>query len=159
MANISPIQQRIIELKDKEGLSYKEIGERVDLKYNTVKNYYHKGMAVQRATAAAFDTAPDDNLPAPITKPLSATDMADELEKKAHRILQSISDVNLATASLYQKASSMGVFIDKARLLRGESTQNVSVKDMRKVNDLLPVLMREAKRRNLIVDAEFEEVE
>jgi len=77
---------------------------------------------------------------------------------KAHRILQSISDVNLATASLFQKASSMGVFIDKARLLRGESTDNISVTDMRKIHQLLPVLLQEAKRRSLSIDGDFKEV-
>lgn len=157
MANVSPIQQEIIKLRDEDGMNYKEIGAKLGLKYNTVKNYYHKGHAIARAVEAAFDPQVDTDLPAPILKPLSAIEMADQLELKAHRILQSIGDQNLATASLYQKASSMGVFIDKARLLRGESTSNVDIKDMRKVQELLPVLMKEAKRRGFI-EAEYEEI-
>ncbi len=158
MANLSEIQRKIIRMRDTDGQSYKEIGAMLDLKYNTVKNYYHKGKSIIRATEAAFDPTEAGDLPAPITVPLGAAEMADQLDLKAHRILQSISDVNLATASLFQKASSMGVFIDKARLLRGESTDNISVTDMRKIHQLLPVLLQEAKRRSLSIDGDFKEV-
>lgn len=146
MANLNDKQKNIIQLRDKDGLSLKEIAERTGFKYETVKNYYHTGKRLMRAG----EIVPEETKVVP--KP---TEMADKLEIKAEQIINSINKVNIGTASLYQRASSITQLITTARLLRGESTQNITIEDKRQLNELLPILMQEAKRRMITLEGEF----
>lgn len=149
MANLNDKHREIIRLKEEEGLEYKEIAERMGFKYETVKNYYHAGRRLMRAG----QTVPDEVTVVPKT-----SEMADQLEIKAQNVIDSIDKVSIATASLYQRASSITQLITTARLLRGESTQNITIEDKRQLNELIPVLMQEAKRRGITIEGEFSEV-
>jgi hypothetical protein len=63
----------------------------------------------------AEHTAFKDNLP-------------DILERSQHRILMSVSDQDIAKASLLQRATAFGILEDKKRNIRGQSTSvNVTV--------------------------------
>lgn len=146
MAHLNDKQKNIIRLKDEEMMSYHEIAEQTGFAYETVKNYYHAGKRLMRAG----ETVPE--APEAVPKP---TEMADKLEIKAQQVIDSIDKVNIATASLYQRASSISQLITTARLLRGESTQNITIEDKRQLNELLPILMQEAKRRGITLEGEF----
>jgi len=69
-----------------------------------------------------------------IAKPETALAVADfterfagKLEATAERILDSVTAADIEKASLRDKAISAGIFFDKTRLARGQSTSNVSV--------------------------------
>jgi hypothetical protein len=55
-------------------------------------------------------------------------ELADQYEDMAHRMLTSITDEDIEKLSAYQRMVSSGIAIDKARLLKDLSTQNVGVK-------------------------------
>lgn len=52
---------------------------------------------------------------------------ATKLEVAAERVLDAVTEADLEKASLKDKAIAAGVFFDKARLARGQSTSNVSL--------------------------------
>lgn len=53
--------------------------------------------------------------------------LADKFERLAEAILDSVSEEDLLKASLQQKSISAATMVDKARLIRGQSTQNAAV--------------------------------
>lgn len=53
--------------------------------------------------------------------------LALRLKGKAHDILDSISEADLKRAGLNNKAMSIGILLDKSRLLSGQSTLNISL--------------------------------
>ncbi len=53
--------------------------------------------------------------------------LAEKFEQLTDRILDSVSDEDVAKASLQQKVISAATSLDKTRLLRGQSTSNVSL--------------------------------
>jgi len=57
---------------------------------------------------------------------IKKVELADLYELRARQTLEGVCAKDIESASLQQKAISSGVFIDKARLLRGESTQNIA---------------------------------
>lgn len=50
--------------------------------------------------------------------------LADKYEKLAERIVDAVTPDDIKKASLQQMATASGIFLDKSRLLRGESTEN-----------------------------------
>ncbi|WP_136526824.1 helix-turn-helix domain-containing protein [Geomonas ferrireducens] len=53
--------------------------------------------------------------------------LANRFEQLAVAVLDSVSEEDLAKASLQQKAISAATFTDKARLIRGQSTDNIGI--------------------------------
>lgn len=65
-------------------------------------------------------------------------ELADLYENRAYQIVEAVTTEDISDASLQQKAVSSGIFLDKARLIRGESTVNIqSVQVLLDVCDLL----------------------
>lgn len=64
-------------------------------------------------------------------------ELSDMFERLAVRTLEAVSAKDIEKASLQQKAISSGIFIDKSRLLRGESTSNVNISALLSVASLL----------------------
>jgi len=54
-------------------------------------------------------------------------DLADLFEQRSRETLDAVTKSDVEKASLLQKATSAAIFLDKSRLLRGESTVNLSV--------------------------------
>lgn len=68
-------------------------------------------------------------------------ELADKYEELNHRMLDSITEVDISKINAYQRVISSGVLTDKMRLLRGQSTVNsMSVLLTRHVRDLEPNL-------------------
>jgi hypothetical protein len=61
--------------------------------------------------------------------------LAHKLYHNAHRIVDSITDVTINKASLQQRMTTVGISIDKARLLLDESTSNISIYSIHKEAD------------------------
>ncbi|MCM0083956.1 helix-turn-helix domain-containing protein [Geomonas sp. Red32] len=53
--------------------------------------------------------------------------LADKFEAITERILDGVTPVDIEKASLRDKAVAAGVMLDKSRVIRGQSTQNIAV--------------------------------
>jgi hypothetical protein len=72
-------------------------------------------------------------------------ELADLYEKLCRDTLESITTETIQDASLQQRAVSAGIFTDKSRLLRGESTSNV---DVHLLLDIATMLRDEEQRES-----------
>lgn len=150
MAKITERMQEVARLRDEEKLSYAEIGEKLGIKEKSAKNLH---MRTRKATRMAESGLGSLAWPEQGASPEKLAEMS---EIRAERILQSIDDVSIASATLYQRVMAYSALIDKSRLLRGEATAIVSVEDKRKINQLIPLLMQEVERRGIIIEGECE---
>lgn len=69
-----------------------------------------------------------------------------------HRTLDSIDDEVILAASLRDRATAVGILIDKRQILQGKPTQIMSVEERRTMQIVVPELIREAKRRGMVID-------
>lgn len=72
----------------------------------------------------------------------------------ANWILNSVDECDLLKASLKDKISAFCMLIDRRQLLSGEPTQILSINERKEINDLMPLLMMEAKRRGVTIDVD-----
>ena len=86
---------------------------------------------------------------------LKNDEMIKLLEDRARRAFEYLDDFALAAASAKDLAIAGGVLIDKARLLKDEPTQIVSMKDRRHWDDLGAALLQESIRRGIIVEGQY----
>ena len=77
------------------------------------------------------------------------------IEEKADMALEYIDDTAYASAGLKDLAATFGILIDKAQLLRGQPTAIFDVNHRKRIEELLPQLHAEAKRRGLTIEGEF----
>ena len=86
---------------------------------------------------------------------LKNDEMIKLLEDRARRIFNYMDDFAMATAGLKDLAIAGGVVIDKALLLKDQPTKTGLSQDERKhLNELLPVLLDECRRRGIITVTE-----
>lgn len=80
--------------------------------------------------------------------------LAQLFDDRLYRALQWADDDLMAQASLRD----LGYFIDRMlsarQLIRGEPTSIVAFEDRRKLNELMPLLINEAKRRGFVLDGQ-----
>lgn len=81
---------------------------------------------------------------------LKNDEMIKLLEDRARRAFEYLDDFALSTASAKDLAIAGGVMIDKARLLKEQSTQIITVKDRRNMDELGAALIKEFARRNTL---------
>jgi len=109
--NAMPEEKAVAIALKAQGLTHVEIGEILGRSISSISNWIHS------------------------SSDLAISSMADGLKKhggaKRHlisdAILGKISDTDVEKASLLQKVTASAILTEKARLLEGESTQNVSV--------------------------------
>lgn len=81
---------------------------------------------------------------------------SDSLEKlfgnSAEMILRSITFEDIENAGLRDKMVSAGIALDKRNLLRGLPTERISIEDREALSRLLPIIEREARRREVEID-------
>jgi hypothetical protein len=70
----------------------------------------------------------------------------------ALRVLASMTDRDIAKASLKDKAIAFGILTEKRQLLAGEPTQIVSFEERRKIPEMLLALSAELQRRGRTID-------
>lgn len=71
------------------------------------------------------------------------------LEDRAHRALEYLDDYKLSEASAKDLAILVGILLEKRQLLRGEPTQIISFEERKSLGELIPLLIKEAKKRGL----------
>lgn len=80
------------------------------------------------------------------------------IEEKLPLLLNAIDQKKVDDATLRDIAVAFGVLAEKRQLLKGEPTQILTYEERSNINDLLPAVLKEAKRRGMVVDAEFHTV-
>lgn len=88
---------------------------------------------------------------------LKKLELDEMLGKKIHLMLSYIDDKVSGEASARDLAMGVAQLIEKQQLIRGEPTQIVSDHDRKKLHELLPLAIAEAKRRGLTVDGQVTE--
>ncbi len=72
---------------------------------------------------------------------------------RALQLIESV-DVNaIADAKLRDKTIAFGILIDKLQLLSGQPTQRLDISDRRKMDELMIMMFKEAKRRGIKFDS------
>ncbi len=74
------------------------------------------------------------------------------LDDRAFRALTYLDDFALAGAGAKDLAIAAGILLDKAQLLKGQPTQILTHAERAKMDELLPMVIRECQRRGIIVD-------
>lgn len=80
--------------------------------------------------------------------------LLDLVDDRLHRTISAIDDFSIEDASLRDKAYAGDRLFNMRQLIKGEPTQIVSSADRAKLNELLPMLMREAQRRGIIIEGQ-----
>ena len=91
-------------------------------------------------------------------KRLTSDRIVEMIEDKIPVLMDVITPEKVKEATLRDAVLGLGVFIDKRQLLRGEPTQIMTYEDRQSMNELLPILLKEAQRREMTIDATFQEV-
>ena len=97
-------------------------------------------------------------------KPKNAEEIKDIQRKLAGyfedlgiRLITSISDEDILKLNCYQRVIAAGIAVDKLRLLRDESTENISIDDIRaKREDLAERIMELKIKRSEIAGVDYE---
>jgi hypothetical protein len=74
--------------------------------------------------------------------------------EKAKMIIEAVDEEDIMAAGLRDKAVAYGILIDKRQLLSGEPTQILSFEERRHLDTIVPLLLREAQRRGLVIDVD-----
>ncbi len=85
-------------------------------------------------------------------RPLTEKELIDKIESRIHTVLSFLDPYVMAGASAKDLSSSLDYLIKNAQLLKGKPTQIMSHVERRQLNELIPEIMREAKRRGVIID-------
>lgn len=81
------------------------------------------------------------------------------LEQKLWLALQYLDDFALAAASAKDVASTVDLLIENIQLLKGKPTSIMSHSERRQINELIPLLLDEAKRRGVMLEGESHRVQ
>lgn len=93
------------------------------------------------------------------TKSLKSAEIVDALNHKIDLALRYMDDKTMAEASFRDLALGTTAMIEKRQLLRGEPTAIVSDHERKKLHELLPAFIEEARRRGAVtVDAKTGEI-
>ena len=145
-------------LRAGQGMSFQAIGEKLQVKASSARVYYckaRKKLGIQEETKSEKQQLTE----LPMTPlPTNVEEMAAVCEEKAARILVSMGNVSIKGATLSQKSRAISDLIVNSRLLRGEATQIITHEDRRKLKDLIPAILLEAKRRGMLEELNIKEI-
>jgi|SRR5579864_533887 len=88
---------------------------------------------------------------------LKTAELVKMIGEKLHLALGYMDDKVLAEASARDLGLVAGILAEKRQLLMGEPTQIISDGDRKKLHELLPAFIAEAKRRGVTVDGQVTE--
>lgn len=88
------------------------------------------------------------------TRNLKTNEILDMLGKKIHLGMTYLDDKVMSEASARDLMLGLGVMVEKRQLLRGEPTAIVTDLERKKLNELLPALIAESRRRGLTIEGE-----
>lgn len=81
-----------------------------------------------------------------------------QIDSKLPMLLDGITKEKVKDAQLREIAVAFGVLAEKRQLLRGEPTQILSHEERQNLDKLGPAILKEIKRRGMVVDTDFVEV-
>ena len=81
------------------------------------------------------------------------------IDDRAWRALAHMTDKKFSEASAVQLAVMMGILLEKRQLLRGEPTHIFSIGERESLNDLIPMMVKEAHRRGMEISQEGEMID
>lgn len=91
-------------------------------------------------------------------KEFTTASLLEKIESKLPMLLDGITQEKVTDSALREIAVAFGVLAEKRQLLKGEPTQILSHAERQNLNELLPSLVHEAKRRGITIDVDYEEV-
>ncbi len=152
-ANLVPVCEfGVRTIGDSEERVAEPLGEAVAKKYlhpeMTIKQLAEEGHLSERMLSSVlrrmYDKHPklDGEL-----KKLTTAKMIDSINEKISMALDYIDHTSLAKSSAKDLALLVGIMIDKMRLLQGEPTQILSIKEAVNLRKLMPILIAEGERR------------
>jgi len=89
---------------------------------------------------------------------ITTDSLVKNIESKLPILLDAIDTDKVGNATLRDIAVAFGVLAEKRQLLKGEPTQILSYEERKNLNDLLPAIYKEAKRRDMPIDVEYHEI-
>ena len=87
------------------------------------------------------------------TKKYSPKELLEQIDLKIALGLDYMDDLTFAASSLKELAVSLGILIEKRQLLQGQPTQIMSIEERKELDELIPALYEECKRRGLTIEA------
>ena len=82
-------------------------------------------------------------------KAFKTSDITKKIEDKAMRALDWLDDYKMAQASAKDLAIIVGILLEKRQLMRGEPTHIFSTTERMSLNELVPMMVKEANRRGM----------
>jgi hypothetical protein len=107
--------------------------------------------ATVRALRTALQTT--YNAPAQALRRANNATLLELVDDRVVTFLQHMTDEKIRKASLRDQVYAMDRMFNIRQLLRGEPTQIVSVDDRKALNDLVPLLVKSAQRRGVVIEA------
>ncbi len=99
----------------------------------------------KRVTARTMPVVPNNQI-------LSDKELIAVMQQSLSRAIAYLDDFALAGASVKDLASVIDTLVSNIQLLRGLPTSIMSVEDRRTLNELIPAVVQEAKRRGLSIE-------
>lgn len=84
---------------------------------------------------------------------------AEQLEKKIAELIGHMTEDKMAAAGVRELSTAISQLIEKRALLRNEPTQIVSHEQRMKLEELVPELIAEVKKRGMVIDGFAKELE
>ena len=142
------VAELVYDLMDpSNGESYKALGRKHHFCDKTVKKLHERMMANYQ----------------PITRELKdirTEELVAKIENRLDLALDYLTGAKMDRSTAKDLAIVIGVLAEKRQLLSGEATSIISVEDSRQLNEILPAVLAEAKRRGLdlnrsVIEGEF----
>ena len=87
-----------------------------------------------------------------VPKKITTRELVGRIEERLDLVTHYLDELGMAQASPKDLAIIFGILVEKRQLLLGEPTQILSTTERTHINDLIPELVKEAKRRGMIID-------
>lgn len=85
-------------------------------------------------------------------------DMIQKIDERIGHALNYVDDYVMADAGFRDLSMGIGILIEKRQLLKGEPTQIISIEERKRLDELLPMLVKEALRRGITIDGKAEKI-
>ena len=132
-----------------EGLIVSDIAQRMGIGNSRAYELIARARKKLKPPKDAAETAEGSEPSTP--QSVTRSEMIRLLGEKTFEILSSMDGETIKKAHLRDKAVAYGVLLDKQRLLQGEPTEIMSMQHRAKLDELVGIVMQEAKRRGIQV--------
>jgi hypothetical protein len=89
---------------------------------------------------------------------IKTQDMIHKIDERIGHALTYVDDYVMSEANFRDLSMGIGILIEKRQLLKGEPTQIISIEERKRLDELLPMLVKEAARRGITIDGKVERI-